>query len=227
MPRQTLDKELKMVQDEILLLGSQVEQAILNAVNALRLRDKQAAREVIANDRRINDKHFAIENAIVILFATQSPFARDLRLLAAMLEVNTELERIGDYAKGIGKVCLGLADDETPIPMREISQMADLATSMLHRALGAFIAEDVVAAHAIPEEDNQVDALYKIVYRKIVQNMINDPTTIDHSNQILWVIHNLERTADRVTNICERIVFIVSGELVEFDVSDDEMEDES
>jgi len=225
MSRFTLDQEIKLVQDEMLLLGSLAEQAILNSVDALRRRDVAAAKAITVEDKKINDKHFAIENHILIIFATQSPLARDLRLLAAMLEVITELERIGDYAKGIAKVAVRLADDETPIPIREISTMADKATSMLHRALGAFVSEDLTAAYAIPKEDDEVDELYITIYRKIVQNMIKNPEKIDHTNQILWVIHNLERTADRVTNICERIVFIVSGELLELDSSDDEDED--
>lgn len=222
MSRFTLDQEIKLVQDEMLLLGSLAEQAILNAVDALRRRDVAAAKAITAEDKKINDKHFAIENHILIIFATQSPLARDLRVLAAMLEIITELERIGDYAKGIAKVAIRLADDETPIPIREISTMADKATSMLHRALSAFVSEDLAAAYAIPKEDDEVDELYITIYRKIVQNMIKNPEKIDHTNQILWVIHNLERTADRVTNICERIVFIVSGELLELDSSDDE-----
>ena len=225
MSRFTLDQEIKLVQDEMLLLGSLAEQAILNSVDALRRRDVAAAKAITAEDKKINDKHFEIENHILIIFATQSPLARDLRLLAAMLEVITELERIGDYAKGIAKVAARLADDETPIPIREISTMADKATSMLHRALGAFVSEDLAAAYAIPKEDDEVDELYITIYRKIVQNMIKHPDKIDHTNQILWVIHNLERTADRVTNICERIIFIVSGELIELDSSDNEDED--
>ena len=225
MSRFTLDQEIKLVQDEMLLLGSLAEQAILNSVDALRRRDVAAAKAITAEDKKINDKHFAIENHILIIFATQSPLARDLRLLAAMLEVITELERIGDYAKGIAKVAARLADDETPIPIREISTMADKATSMLHRALGAFVSEDLAAAYAIPKEDDEVDELYITIYRKIVQSMIKHPDKIDHTNQILWVIHNLERTADRVTNICERIIFIVSGELIELDSSDNEDED--
>jgi len=225
MSRYTLDQEIKLVQDEMLLLGSLAEQAILNSVDALHRRDIAAAKAITLEDKKINDKHFAIENHILIIFATQSPLARDLRLLAAMLEIITELERIGDYAKGIAKVAVHLAADETPIPIREISTMADKATSMLHRALGAFVSEDLAAAYAIPKEDAEVDELYITIYRKIVQNMIKNPEKIDHTNQILWVIHNLERTADRVTNICERIVFIVSGELLELDSSDNEDED--
>ena len=226
MARLTLDRELRLVQDEILILGSLVEQAILNAVDALRRRDIAAAMEVQHNDRRINNKRFAIENRILILLATQSPMAHDLRLLAGMLEVITELERIGDYAKGIAKVCVRLAEEDTLIPIREITTMADKAISMLHRALDAFIAEDEAAARQIPLEDDEVDELYNLVYHKLIQTMINDPQAIDHANQILWVIHNLERTADRVTNICERIVFIHTGELMEMDSKDDESEDE-
>lgn len=225
MSRFTLDQEIKLVQDEMLLLGSLAEQAILNSVDALRRQDVAAARTIALEDKKINDKHFAIENHILIIFATQSPLARDLRLLAAMMEIITELERIGDYAKGIAKVAIRLADEDILVPIQEISTMADKATSMLHRALGAFISEDVTAAYAIPKEDDEVDDLYLTVYRKIVQNMIKNPESIDHTNQILWVIHNLERTADRVTNICERIIFIVSGELLELDSSDDEDRD--
>jgi len=222
MPRLTLDRETRLVQDETLILGSMVEQAILNAVDAFRRRDVEAAHEVVVNDGRINDKRFAIENRILILMATQSPLAHDLRLLAALLEVINELERIGDYAKGIAKVAIRLADEEIPVPFREISTMADLAVSMLHRALSAFVNEDVEVAYALPQEDDKVDDLYNTVSRKLVETMINNPSTIDHISQVSWVIHNLERTADRVTNICERIIFIATGELIELDTTDDE-----
>jgi phosphate transport system protein len=224
MPRLSLDREIRLIQDETLILGSLVEQAVLNAVDTLRRRDAAQAREVRISDQRINDKRFAIENRILILFATQSPMAHDLRLLAATLEVITELERIGDYAKGIAKVAEQLADVDVNLPIREVQAMADKAVSMLHRALGAFVAEDTATAYNLPEEDEQVDEMYKAIYHKLVQNMIANPEHIDHTNQVLWVIHNLERTADRVTNICERIVFIATGELLELDSSDDEAE---
>ena len=226
MPRLTLDRETRLVQDEMLILGSMVEQAILNSVDAFRRRDVEAAHEVVVNDGRINDKRFAIENRILILMATQSPLAHDLRLLAALLEIITELERIGDYAKGIAKVAIRCADEEIPIPFREISTMADMAVSMLHRALSAFVNEDVEVAYALPQEDDQVDELYNDVSRRLVETMINNPTTIDRISQISWVIHNLERTADRVTNICERIIFIATGDLIELDTRDNEEEDE-
>jgi phosphate transport system protein len=226
MPRQTLDREIHHLQDEVLLLGSMVEQAMLNAIDALKRRDHEAAKRVYRGDEQINEKRYAIENRVLILFATQQPIAHDLRLLAAILEVITELERMGDYAKGIAKISLKIGDDDTPIPTREISRMGDLAVGMLHKALGAFIAEDVNMAYRIPQDDDQVDELYNQVYRKNVAAMIANPDIIDHTNYIMWVVHNIERMADRVTNICERTIFIATGELLEIDASDDEWDDE-
>ncbi|MDF1519372.1 MAG: phosphate signaling complex protein PhoU [Brevefilum sp.] len=226
MPRQTLDREIQHLQDEVLLLGSMVEQAMLNAIDTLKHRDKKAARLVYLDDERINEKRYAIENRVLILFATQQPIAHDLRLLAAILEVITELERMGDYAKGIAKIAVRISDDETPIPIREITRMGDLAVSMLHRALSAFINEDVNMAYRIPKEDDLVDDLYNQVYHKNVNAMIANPEIIDHSSYIMWVVHNIERMADRVTNICERTIFIATGELLEIDISDDEWAEE-
>jgi phosphate transport system protein len=224
MPRETLDRHIHQLQDEILLLGSMVEQATLDAMDALKRRDPQTARRVMTGDSRINDKRYAIENAIIICLATQQPMAHDLRTLAAFLEVSTELERIGDYAKGIANVVIRLGETDIPIPMREFEQMAELSLNMLHRALGAFINEDATIASQIPLEDNRVDELYIRVYRILISNMIADPETIDHANLLLWVDHNLERLADRVTNICERTVFVATGELLEFEPEDNEAE---
>ena len=226
MPRESLTKHLIQIQDEVLLLGSMVEQAMRMAVDSLKRRDRSTAREIPKADQRINEKRFAIENAILILIATQQPMAHDLRFLTAMLEVSTELERMGDYAKGIAKVVIRLGDSVIPIPMRDLEKMTDLAISMLHRSLTAFIQEDATTASAIPIDDEQVDALYNDVYRFIVQAMISDPSIIDHANLLLWVAHNLERMADRVTNICERTVFIATGELLEIDSTDDESVEE-
>ncbi len=205
-----------------LLLGSMVEEATLQSVNALVQRNLLAARQVYDGDALVNEKRFAIENAILVLMATQQPMAHDLRFLAAILEVITELERMGDYAKGTAKICIRLGDQPVPIPAKEFTQMAELAASMLHRALGAFVAEDAELARAIPDEDAQVDALYNKVYRGLVMAMIAAPETIDQTNLLLWVTHNLERTADRVVNICERAVFITTGEFIEMASSDDE-----
>lgn len=222
MPRETLNRQIHQLQDEVLLLGSMVEQALIESVDALKRRDQDASRKVYAGDHIINEKRYAIENAILILIATQQPMARDLRLMAAILEVITELERMGDYAKGIAKVTLRLGDTELPVSMREFTTMTELTVGMLHRALGAFVEENAQEAHAIPAEDDQVDKLYTQIYHAIIAAMIANPSIIDQANQLMWVAHNIERTADRVTNICERTVFICTGELMEMDTDDEE-----
>lgn len=222
MPRQTLDREIQHLQDEVLLLGSMVEQAMLNAIDTLKHRDLERAREVYNDDELINEKRYAIENRLMILFATQQPIAHDLRLLAAIMEVITELERMGDYAKGIAKINLILGEDDVPIPIREISRMGDLAVGMLHRALSAFINEDVHMAYRIPQDDDQVDDMFNLINRKTIDAMIANPAIIDQSSYIMWIVHNIERMADRVTNICERTIFIATGETLEINKSDDE-----
>lgn len=220
MPRATLDRQLHQIQDEVLTLGSMVEQALVKSVDALKRRDVTAAQQVIRGDQAVNEKRYAIENGIIAVVATQQPMAHDLRFLAAVLEVIIELERIGDYAKGIARVCRRLEGVEIPIPSRDFERMAEITVSMLHRSLSAFVKEDASLAHRIPDEDEQVDALYNSVYHGLITSMIQHPEWIDHSNLLLWVAHNLERAADRVTNICERTVFIATGELLEMDLDD-------
>jgi len=199
-----------------------VEQAMVDAVDALKRRDQEAARRVYHNDHLINEKRFAIENATLITIATQQPMAHDLRFLAAILEVDIELERMGDYAKGIARIVISLKDAAIQVPIKEFSQMAELAVGMLHRALSAFVTEDSNLAQSIPPEDDQVDALFNSTYRVLVTSMIANPELIDHSNLLLWVNHNLERMADRVVNICERTIFIATGELMEIETSEEE-----
>jgi phosphate transport system protein len=149
--------------------------------------------------------------------------AHDLRLLASIYEVIGELERMGDYAKGIAKIVLLIGNQPPVKPLIDIPRMADIAVSMLHRAVSAFVNGDSEVARAIPLEDDQVDNLYNQVYRELVTIMFTDPSTIDRANHLLWVAHNLERMADRVTNICERTIYITTGQLIEMDKTDDEI----
>jgi phosphate transport system protein len=222
MTREVLNQHIQQLKDEVLLLGSMVEEATLRAVDALRQRDIEASETIIEDDILINEKRFAIENAILILIATQQPMAHDLRLLAAILEVDSELERMGDYAKGIAKTVIRMGDAQVAIPMREIETMANKGINMLHQALGAFITENAAQAYQIPKQDDEVDALYVKGYRLMVSAMIANPESIDHGNYVIWVLHNLERLADRVTNICERTVFICTGELLELATNDED-----
>jgi phosphate transport system protein len=223
-PRESLDRALREVLDQVLVLGSMVEEAIRAAVDSLKQRDIKSSSKVYANDAIINEKHFEIENRCITLIATQQPMAKDLRLLAAVLEISTELERIGDYAKGIAKINALMGDEPLVKPLIDIPRMATMGLDMLHRALGAFVAGDVETARAIPQEDDQIDSLYNQVYRELVTYMIDDTSTIDRANYLLWVAHNLERMADRVTNICERTVYMATGEMRELDRRDGELD---
>ena len=221
MTRETFDRELQRLQDEVLVLGSLVEKAIVESVEVLKRRDLDGARRLIAEDRRvINEKRFAIESESLTLIATQQPMAGDLRVLAAVIEIAHELERMGDYAKGIAKINLMMGDEPLLKPLIDIPLMAEKARSMLHQALEAFVRRDVELARAIPKQDDEVDALYNQVYRDLLALMMQNPSDIDRATYLLWVAHNLERTADRVANICERVIFMVTGEMVEMDVDD-------
>jgi phosphate transport system protein len=220
--RETLDRRIRMHLDDILVLGSMVEQAILGSVQTLIERDLDQARKIYANDQAINNKRHDIERTALITVATQQPMARDNRLLASVLDIAGELERMGDYAKGIARITIRLGN-EMPLPQfEEIPKMAEITSDMLHRALGAFVEGDQQAASLIPDEDDRVDKLYNDLYRKLLDIMFHDKNAIDRATFYLWVSHNLERTADRVTNICERTIFTVTGELYEIDQSDDE-----
>jgi len=222
MLRKTFESELQGVKDEVLRLGSIVEQTILDSVSALKKRDLKASEQILQRDREINAKRFEIENTLMILIATQQPMAHDLRLLASSMEIISELERMGDYAKGIANINLRMGDQPLLKPLIDIPRMAEKGVDMLHRALTAFANEDVEAARAIPVEDDEVDALYNQIYRELMTFILQDPTTIERANWLLWVAHNLERVADRVTNICERTIFIATGEMAEIKATDDE-----
>ncbi len=223
MIRKALEEKIQKLKDEILVLGSMVEQAMRDALEALKQRDVEASRRIYRADAEINAKRYDIERETLIAIATQQPMAHDLRVLASILEIASELERMGDYAKGIAKINVLMGDQPLLKPLIDLPRMVEIATSMLHRALTAFVEGDVEAARAIPKEDDQVDGLYNQIYRELITFMIQDPKTIDQANYLLWAAHNVERMADRVTNICERTVFTVTGELIELDASDDEM----
>lgn len=215
--RKTFEAEIQQLKDEVLLLGSMVEYAILKSVEFLKKRDIEASRKLYADDQLINAKRFAIEEQVMVTIATQQPAAHDLRFLASILEVAGELERMGDYAKGVAKVSILLGDQPLLKPLVDIPIMAQKCADMLHRSLTAFVNEDVETARLIPREDDEVDALYNQVYRDLMSFVMADAKAIEPANRLLWVAHNLERVSDRVTNICERTIFISTGQFNEFD----------
>ncbi len=217
--RQTFDQALKHLQDDILLLGSMTEKAIERSVDALRARDVAAAKQVIADDGAINRKRYEIEDQCVAIIAQQQPMARDLRRITAALIISNELERMADHAQGIAKINVMMGVEPLLKPLVDIPRMAEKAIQMTHDALDAFVRGDVEQAKRVARDDDAVDALYEQVYRELLVFMFNDPHTITRATWLLWVAHNLERVGDRATNICERVVFMVSGELVEYNIS--------
>jgi len=219
MLRQTFDRELHRLQEEMLVLGSMVEKAIVRSVEALKNRDLEEAGQIVADDLKINRKRFEIEEECVQLVATQQPMASDLRTIVAVLHIIVDLERMADHAEGIAKIAIMMGKEPPLKPLIDIPRMAAKGVEMLRRSLGAFIERDVEEAKHICEEDDLVDGLYDQVYRELLTYMLADPATINRATYLLWVAHNLERIADRATNICERAVFLATGKMEELNVS--------
>jgi phosphate transport system protein len=219
MTRGELERRLREIQDDMLILGSMVEKAIQKSMDSLCSRDLIVSREVVEEDLAINAKRYEIEEKCIHTMATQQPMAADLRTLVATLTITGQLERIGDHAEGIGRISLMLGHDALPRPLGEMQDMAGVALDMLRRSLTAFVERDAVEARRLCDVDDQVDAMYTRACADLIQHMIRTPEDITRFTYLLWTAHNLERIADRVTNICERIIFMVTGRLEEINVS--------
>jgi phosphate transport system protein len=219
MPRTSFEHHLHELQDDVLILGSMVEKAISRSIEALKKRDLELASKVIAADREIDLKRYEIEEKCTELIVTQQPMATDLRIIIAVLYIIVDLERIADHAAGIAKIAIMIGDEPPLKPLIDIPRMAEKATNMLHRSLDAFVEHDADTARQISAEDDEIDSLYDQVFRELLVFMMEDPRTVTRATRLIWVAHNLERTADRVTNICERVVFTVTGKIEEIEVS--------
>jgi phosphate transport system protein len=200
-------------------MGSMVEKAVSRSIEALKERDLAKARRIIEDDKKVNERRFTIEEKCVELIATQQPMAGDLRAIICVLSIITEIERIGDHAEGIAKIVLMIGDEPPLKPLIDIPRMAEKVNGMLHRSLDALINHDADAAKHIVAEDDDVDNLYDQVFRELLTFMVEDPKTITRATRLVWVAHNLERSADRVTNICERVVYMVTGKMEEMEIS--------
>jgi phosphate transport system protein len=219
MTRELFDKKLREMQDDVLIMGSMVEKAVQRSMEALRNRDEVRSSAVIREDQAINAKRYEIEEKCIHTIALQQPMAADLRVLVAVLFIATELERMADHAEGIARINLMLGEEPLPAIIGDIGEMADKAGDMLRRALTAFVERDDRAARLICDEDDQIDTLYDSSYQTLIQDMIRVPSDVQRLTYLIWACHNLERIADRVTNICERVIFMVTGQLEEINVS--------
>ena len=215
MPHILFSHETQEIKNEVLLLSSMVEQAVMDSVGALKENDLERSQRVRLKDMQINRKRVEIEISIMVVMATQQPTGRELRMLAASLDVCSELERMGDYAKEIANINIRSEGLNLPSILKHIYSMAEKAVNMLHRAMTAFADEDTQAAVAIIQEDDIIDECYTKLYYEAVQNVLGDPRNIERANYVIWISHNLERLGDRTTNVCERVIYIVTGEYYE------------
>ena len=214
MVRADFDRNLKLLQEELLLLGGLVEKAIVDSIEALKTRDIELSHKVVSQDDIIDQKTNQIEEKAIDLIATQQPIAIDLRTLMSVIHISVELERMGDYAEGIGKIGVMMGNDPPVKPLVDIPKMAAKASDMLKRSLDALVRRDSALARQVCEDDDEVDNLYDQIYKDLIALMINDPTTTQRATYLMWVAHDLERIADRATNIAERVIFLVTGQLV-------------
>ena len=216
--RMEFDRQLEHLQDDLLALGSMAEKATAKAVEALKTRDLAMSAQVVREDDAIDDKRREIEDRVIDLIAVQQPVASDLRLLITTIHVSMELERIGDYAEGIGKISLRMGNEPPVKPLVDIPRMAQKASAMLRDALDALVKHDTEKAYQVLADDDEVDDLYAQVYRELLVLMLQDPKIIQRGTYLLWTAHDLERIADRATNIAEEVVYLVTGKRVDPDL---------
>ncbi len=210
---------MRQLQDDVLALGSMAEKAILDSVEALRDGDAEWSRRLIRDDEKVNARRFEIEDRCIFVIASQQPMATDLRALASILYIITDIERMADHAEGIARINIMMGDEPLPRRISYVPAMADRAVAMLRDSLKAFIDHDVDAARQICNADDEVDRLQDSVYEECINAMIADPSTVQRNTYLIWAAHNLERIADRCTNICERVVYTATGHMDELNVS--------
>ena len=213
MPRTEYENQLQSIQDELLQIGALVESSITKSLDALKSRDLKVSRQVVEDDDVIDFRHLALEEQCIDVLALQQPMGGDLRTLVSVLLIASELERMGDYAEGIAKISLRMGDDPLLKPLIDIPRMGEIAIQMLRNSLRAFVNHDNEAAMQVAADDDEVDALYEQVFRELLVYMIENPGTIRRATYLIWVAHDLERIADRATNIAERVIYVTTGVL--------------
>jgi phosphate transport system protein len=206
-------KGFQEIQNKVMAMGDMATKDINRSIEALKNRDLKMAHQIIADDTKIDDMRFAIEDMCIELMGAQKLTIADRRIIVAVINIITELERIGDYAEGNAKIVVMIGDEPPLKPLIDIPRMAELTIDMIDKSLKSFVTRDVELAKHVVTMDNVVDGLYDQVFRELLTFMMVDPKTINRATRLMWVAHNLERAADRVTNICERVVFMVTGKM--------------
>ncbi len=219
--RLTFDRDLAALQDDLLRLGSLVDAAIGQAMDALAGRDLRLARQIVADDARVNELRFQIEEGCVALIATQQPAASDLRAIVSAMSIVGDLERMGDHAAGIARTVLRMGNEPLLKPLIDMPRMAQECRAMLRRALDAYVTRDADLARRVADQDDTIDDLYKQIFRELLSFMVEDPHTTTRALYLLFSAHNLERIGDRAMNIAERVIFMTSGEMKELNAGPD------
>lgn len=215
--RATYEHQLQELSDLVVTMASMVDKAIARSMEALRLQNVALAQDVRKGDAAINEMHRRGEEMTIALIATQAPVGRDLRRIASSMALFSNLERMGDYASGIAKIVVQTADEDLIKPLVDLPRMSQIAREMLDEAVTAYIENDPDLARRVAIRDDDVDNLYDQIFRELLTYMAADPRKITGATKLLWVAHNVERIADRVTNVCERVVYIATGEFEELD----------
>ncbi len=219
MAREGFHNRIRELERDVLHMGEMVIDAVQRSVAALADLDARAAKKIVDDDVKINRFRWSLEDKCVDLIALQQPVASDLREIIATLSIVRDLERIGDYAEGIGKIVLLHADQPLVRPLVYLPSMTEKALSMLRRSLEAFVHRDAEKAQQICLEDDEVDRLYDQSYRDLINRMVENPSVITRATYLMWSSHNIERIADRATNIAESVVYLVTGTPGELNVS--------
>lgn len=217
--RESFEKHIKGLNEDVVAMSEMVATATSRSAKALENRDVKEAKQIIKDDLLINEKRWQIEEDCIDLIALQQPVASDLREIIAVLNVITDLERMGDYAEGIAKIVVMLGEEPLVKQLVFTPKMAGKTVDMLRRSIQAFVKRDAKTARAICNEDDEVDKLYDQAYNDLLMRMIKDPSVVSKATPLIWAAHNLERSADRVTNICERTVFLATGTMPQVNVS--------
>jgi phosphate transport system protein len=214
--RSVLDQDIEAIRDDILRMGSFVREQVTTAVRSLKSRDIGLAHQVLSIEQQINDMRYKVELASMRSIATQQPTAKDLRTIIASMHIASELERIADHAAGIASTTIRIGDEPLVKPLIDIPRMQEIACEMLHDALDAYVKKDAEAAKLVAQRDWEVDELYDQILRELLTYMMQDARVVTQSTYLLWIAHDLERIADRITNICERVIFIATAELGDY-----------
>ena len=216
--RSAYHTQIRELRDDVVSMSSMVDKAIARSTDALRAQNVTLARDVIDADQAINDFRWSTEERALRAIALQHPMARDLRVISAVISIVTDLERMADHAVSVAKMVVETSDEPLLKPLVELPRMSDLTRMMLADSVTAFIHNDIARARAVIGRDRLVDEAYQQVYGELLEFMLGNASTINRATRLLWAAHDFERIGDRVKNICERVIFSVTGEVSDLSV---------